>query len=139
MTFIPLYSLDVGNRDLGITKSRSLISNIIMAKTLACSEEVWFSIYLKKFKRHLREQRDPQTAFRLWSTGPFSSIKYSYSGRKSVKAENESSFIILHPCQHQHICSLQKALAPWLDVWCITHMGGRQPSSHAASAENAFS
>lgn len=51
MTFIPLYSLDVGNRDLGITKSRSLISNIIMAKTSACSEEVCFFTYLKKFKR----------------------------------------------------------------------------------------
>lgn len=31
-----------------------------------------------------------------------------------MKSENESSFIILHTCQHIHICSLQKAFAGWM-------------------------
>lgn len=83
-----------------------------MSEVLACSEIVCFSTYLLEFnsKGTQESKGSPQLLLAYGQPGsPHGSIKYLYSGSKSMKSENESSFIILHTCKHIHTHSLQKA------------------------------
>lgn len=74
-----------------------------------------------------KRAKGPPNCFQLmvnWQS-PSGSIKYLYSGRKSMKSENESSFIILHTCQHsllsaKSLCNMSGCLIYHTHGWEAT-------------------